>query len=312
MKILFTAILAFYGFYLQAQSSYLGFDGSDWGWPPITFSIDTISDSTNIWRVGPPQKNTFTSAYSAPNVIVTDTLLPYPINNHSFFEMDFPIDNWGSPWPYYYLNFQHVMDVDPGEGGWIEASYDLGQTWHNIFSDPNTIVAVEGYNTVSYLANGEIGWQGPSSWQTTTICWINAAGNWWSQNNLIKLRFHFVSDSVQTNKDGWMLDDFNMFGFIIHVTERLMDEGAPTALFPNPSSEYLNVYFHDEAAGKTTISVCSATGQYLYTAHEGYKSSGNFSCTLQRNQLPEQNGIYMLRIEKPSGSVEYQRFVIHH
>ncbi len=43
--------------------------------------IDTVSNPNNIWQVGIPQKTIFTDAYSAPNVIVTDTANPYPVND---------------------------------------------------------------------------------------------------------------------------------------------------------------------------------------------------------------------------------------
>ena len=47
--------------------------------------IDSVSNLNDIWQVGAPQKTIFTNAYSNPNVIVTDTINPYPINDTSSF-----------------------------------------------------------------------------------------------------------------------------------------------------------------------------------------------------------------------------------
>ncbi|HEY0030587.1 MAG TPA: hypothetical protein VGC65_07505, partial [Bacteroidia bacterium] len=61
----------------------INFDGaplSTWGYE---LYIDTISNPGNVWQIGPPQKNTFTGAVSSPNVIVTDTLNYYPVNDTS-------------------------------------------------------------------------------------------------------------------------------------------------------------------------------------------------------------------------------------
>src|SRR5680860_1850189 len=45
--------------------------------------IDTAGG--NSWSIGAPDKTVFTSAYSPSNVIVTDTLDPYPMNDTSSF-----------------------------------------------------------------------------------------------------------------------------------------------------------------------------------------------------------------------------------
>ncbi len=47
--------------------------------------IDTVSNPNNIWQIGSPQKTVISSAHSAPNVIITDTVNTYPPNNTSVF-----------------------------------------------------------------------------------------------------------------------------------------------------------------------------------------------------------------------------------
>jgi len=68
----------------SAQSYYQHFDGKDTSkYNSLLISLDTAKQ--NVWQIGAPHKHYFDSAYSRPNVIVTDTSLPYPINNNSYF-----------------------------------------------------------------------------------------------------------------------------------------------------------------------------------------------------------------------------------
>ena len=96
--------------------------------------IDTTNHN-NIWQIGRPSKTVFTSAYSIPNAIVTDTILPYPINNHSSFIITIKDPQWfqGSPSE---LDFFHQYNTDSGkDGGYIDVSYNGGAKWKNILYD---------------------------------------------------------------------------------------------------------------------------------------------------------------------------------
>ena len=97
---------------------------------------DTLPYS-GIWQVGKPHKKFFDSAYSFPNAIVTDTVNPYPVNNHSAFEIIiynsycYPFEC--SP---LYLSFEHKYDTDSlNDGCYLDISYDRGKTWVNIIND---------------------------------------------------------------------------------------------------------------------------------------------------------------------------------
>ncbi|MGI8893309.1 MAG: hypothetical protein ACR2GN_07585 [Bacteroidia bacterium] len=107
------------------------FDGADTIYDPnvspssIYIEIDT--NSSNIWQIGAPQKNIFDSAATAPNVIVTDTINYYPVNNSSSFQ--FSIVPW-VPWGILAIQWKQKLDFDAGlDGGIIEFSVDSGTTW---------------------------------------------------------------------------------------------------------------------------------------------------------------------------------------
>ena len=46
--------------------------------------IDTLQPG-NVWQMGVPHKNFLDTAWSGTKVIITDTLLPYPVYNTSSF-----------------------------------------------------------------------------------------------------------------------------------------------------------------------------------------------------------------------------------
>jgi hypothetical protein len=70
--------------------------------------IDNMNPS-NIWQIGKPQKSFFNKAFSLPNVMVTDTITSYPINNLSTFYIYIPVDSesyvFGQQITFYYKIF---------------------------------------------------------------------------------------------------------------------------------------------------------------------------------------------------------------
>jgi hypothetical protein len=74
-------------------------------------TIDTISNPNNIWQIGVPNKPLFNTAYSVPNVIVTDTINTVPANDTSTFYLFHLRDNQ-ELWHTFGINFWYQMDGD--------------------------------------------------------------------------------------------------------------------------------------------------------------------------------------------------------
>jgi hypothetical protein len=94
---------------------------------------DTISNPSCIWQVAAPNKSVFTAPYSSPNVMLTDSVNSYPVNDTSSFifyhEMVCGLEN-GS------LSGRFYVDSDSSKDfGKIEASIDLGTTWVLVSED---------------------------------------------------------------------------------------------------------------------------------------------------------------------------------
>lgn len=159
----------------------------------------------NIWQIGKPHKPFFYQALSLPYAIVTDTVSPYKVSNHSYFDLKIP-----GRYMDIIIGFKHKYQTDSGiDGGYIQISEDKGKNWVNIrnynclqFNSENL------YTTKDSLQGGEPGFSGQSNeWINTRfqIIWMMPVKTDWIDT--VMFRFSFISDSIQTNKDGWLIDD---------------------------------------------------------------------------------------------------------
>lgn len=255
--------------------------------------IDTISNPNCIWQIGHPAKTIFNSAYSVPNVIVTDTLNPYPTNDTSRFiikhkrpgnfagNMELQLDF------YFKLNSDTLTDY-----GMIEASIDNGITWINLLTQdiiynlqwdaPKPVLSGNTNDWVHYSENLAL--------LTYTLGYADT----------LLYRFTFISDSVQTNKEGWMLDGFSFSDIWEGIPEYQNDNLI--SISPNPVSDELRIHT-TKIADKQTIQILNYTGQVLYD------NSNFIGTTLDTRQLA--NGIYLLKYSDMK-SLSIKKFVVQH
>ena len=93
------------------------------------------------------------------------------------------------------------------------------------------------------------------------ICWGTYFGELPIINEDIKVRFTFISDSIDTQQEGWMLDDFQTQIQIIGSTSSL--EIIPITVFPNPTTDLL--FFNIEEGREETkiIEIYDNLGQLV-------------------------------------------------
>ena len=227
--------------YATAQYSTQYFDGADticnsnMYVSSICISID--NDSTNIWQVGIPQKSIFDSAATYPNALLTDTINYYPPNNSSSFQFTYvPWYNWGI----LAIQWKQKLDMDSGwDGGKIEFSVDSGMTWQNAFNNPY-VYNFYGFQPANAdtLPNGDFVFSGTdSSWRDIWLCYDLT---WLSFNDSITVRFTFISDSVNNNKEGWMIDNLISHMTIIHTVKEVEQENYFN-VYPNPASSIVHI-----------------------------------------------------------------------
>ena len=208
------------------------FDGADTIQGQSIFIYFQPNDS--IWQIGQPSKTLFHAAASAPKALVTDTLNPYPNNASSSFTFD---AIQGSPF-YGILAVQWMQKLDldsVGDGALIEFSVDNGATWENPFNHPNVynFFGFDWANVYSF-PQGDLFSGIDTTWQNVWLCFDAN----WAQSLL--MRFTLLSDSVSSNKEGWMLDNFIVSQTFAHTINELVQEKY-IVVSPIPSTGLVNI-----------------------------------------------------------------------
>jgi hypothetical protein len=237
------------------------FDGAD-TIPTQATIIQLDPDTNNIWQVGPPQKVIFNAPFSTPNVLVTDTVNAYPLNNQSVFT--FPVaDQFGGFFPgnIIALQWMQKLDMHPQHGmGFIEFSNDNGTTWQEAFNNPY-VYNFYGYQTtnVDTSLSGRTGFTGmDSTWRNIWLC---IDGNWVYPNDTMMVRFTFASDSAEQRGEGWMIDNL-----IATVTfQHTLTDSNPDfiSIYPTVTTGLVNIEANRQDPGNEiqSIEVYDASGR---------------------------------------------------
>jgi hypothetical protein len=136
------------------------------------------------------------------------------------------------------------METKTGHGpasrrGIIEYSVDTGVTWTNVFNDPH-VYNFYGFSIFNQdtLPSGEYAFSGTdTAWQDIWLCFDLT---WLSFNDSIYFRFTLKSDSIQTNKEGWMIDNLMAHISIMHPV-REVDKMDYMNVYPNPTKDFVNI-----------------------------------------------------------------------
>ncbi|QNR24314.1 T9SS type A sorting domain-containing protein [Croceimicrobium hydrocarbonivorans] len=228
-KIYFFALILLLGPGLSAQYYRQYFHGAD---TSVYNSVFAIIDSNSSWQIGAPSKNFFQQAATQPNAIVTDTLNSYPINDSSTFYFKVPI--W-APVGILAIEWMQALDFEDSiDGGILEFRYTDTSAWESAFNNPY-VYNFFGFDNsnVATLPNGELAFTGTRDMHNVWLC---LDMSWLSQfsTDTIEVRYRILSDSVDTQQDGWLLDNFNVHITGIHTINEV-DQGEFMTASPNPT-----------------------------------------------------------------------------
>lgn len=256
------------------------------------------STSTNLWQIGIPNKTIFDSAYSKPFAIITDTINNYTLNNHSSFILKLEpesIKDGGNT----VINFWHKFDTDSiNDYGVVEVSYDEGNDWKVLYTDTtyNIHYFRNGSGSENYLATGQSnGWVNDN---IVFIFYLTSA----EVPEEIWLRFSFYSDSIQNEKEGWMIDNIQITGYMPWgIEENKIFYSSP---YPNPCQEYLFIDVPEIEKVNFTLIVYDLSGKMIES-----KKFINEQINIITNQL--NNGMFFYRIiNNTDGSTSYGKFIV--
>lgn len=287
----------------QTQETFVQyFDGADTSiWNSIIIHIDTNAD--NIWQVGTPQKVIFNYAATQPNVIISDTILNYPLNNNSSFE--FSLNEAGFYPGIIALQWKQKLDfTENHDGGIIEFWNGQEGEWQNVFNNPY-VYAFYGFDisNADTLLSGEYAFSGTdTTWRDIWLCFDY---NWMTYLDTLTFKYRIKTDEIGEEKEGWMMDNFMAHITIIHsVNEN--EQLNYVDIWPNPSS------------GRLNIDIRKTDGFHIIEKMEIYNIVGGLMESFKNiptrffidvNNYPD--GIYLLKVQT-NLQTETIRLVIHH
>jgi hypothetical protein len=254
----------------------------------ISENLDVVIDTTlenNIWQIGPPQKILFNNTLTPPNALMTDTINNYPENNYSICQFEADLSGMEG-YPFIVIVWRQKLHTDfKKDGGWVEASYDDGATWVNVFMDENTQPMVVGGTTIDSLEDGTLAFTGnENQWSEIMICWQNGAGSPpFPLSDNMDIRFVFRSDSIATNHEGWMIDDLQIYPtFVDFVSEHQSVDKYDFKLYPNPASADVNIDLELEKDCHLVIEILDIHGRLLKRVIDRRETKGikNYNSSL--------------------------------
>ncbi len=256
-----------------------------------------FSDSAHtLWQVGKPSKPFFGNAYSAPFAIMTDSVEAYPKAMDTYFDLILP--QW---YPNVIVGFKHKYETDANrDGGYIEVSYDSGRNWNNVIDEkkvhnPMMFYLENMYQAQDSLAGGINGFSGlQSTWLYSRMQWVWLVPLFGPPPRPLYLRFHFISDTLESHKSGWIVDDI-----MISIADMGTGIGrvnkAKLRYYPNPMSTETTFMFPNLKKEAISFQLFNSQGQMVKTQCRFYADK----LILERGEL--NSGLYYFRILSENG-----------
>lgn len=253
--------------------------------------IDHILNPNNIWQIGKPSKTLFDTAYSPTHSIMTDTLNSYPINDTSRFMIKHNRPGLIGGNEALLLDFYYRLNTDSlKDFGMIEVSIDNGISWVDLFQD--SLYYLNWIEPKPILTGNTNGWQHFSlnlNMLTYTL----------GYSDTLLYRFTFISDSIQTNKDGWIIDNFQFLDSWEGITKNSYKKIL--YIYPNPSNGEVNIRTLNKNDGTNyLIVIYNSLGQIVQNI--GTQSDVDF-------QIKLKSGFYMLKYSDKNQSYN-ERIII--
>lgn len=262
-----------------------------WQWDRVY--RDTISNPNCIWQVGHPNKTVFDSAHSGTNVIVTDTINPVPQNDTSTFYVIHTLLFPGGR--VLGLHFWYQINGDSTDRGIIEFSADSAHNvWINLLTQDTTYNFQWEYGIPKpTLIGSAVGWK-RFELNLGQLGFYN-----YHQGDTMLFRFTYITDSINTPHDGWMIDDIYIEDWIEAIPEIQNDNLI--SVYPNPTADHLTIQ-RTKSGDNQTVQILNYTGQVLFENH-------NFAGeTIDTRQLD--NGVYLLRYSDTK-SFSVKKFIVN-
>lgn len=286
--------------YSQYYTQY--FDGLD---SNLLEAILVYPDTNNydVWQFGTPQKTYFESASTVPDVLITDTINYYPdsVSTYAWFQV--PQDAlWAGG-----LAIQWVQKIDLDtnkDGAFVEFSSDSGVTWQNAMYHPD-VYQYYGWDFANEGTDhtGEPCFTGTDTlWKNVWLCFLY---DYLGTIDNLYVRYRLSSDTIQTNQEGWMIDNLMVAATWFHpVAEQ--SKVSDYKIYPSVSQGTISITRTStyKNGGTAKMKLLSMNGQFIQdlgqvtdesTIDLSGLSSGRYLISIENGMNSEMHEIIIAR-----------------
>lgn len=249
---------------------YLYFDGSMFNFEDTTQFNHILINHPDTWKIMKPEKEILffpdNAIYLGDYGIITDTNQYYSPGIHASFQFKL----WPSGgYNLYYISFWHKYDFNPNvDGGIIETSWDYGETWQNIMFDSIIQPRLDSSGNMYSLLDTISSFDNQPGFTGLNESGKRSGIGFWTPYDLLHegtidtllLRFTFKSGDIESNHEGWLLDDFIFHGGTFNNIEEAISTKSIT-VYPNPANDRINIKHENEIVNH--IRIYSLTGQII-------------------------------------------------
>ena len=221
--------------------------------------VDTVSNPNNVWQIGAPQKPDFATAFTTPNVIITDTVYTYLINDLSSFVIVHQTDFGVSLGFNFQLGGFYSVDSDTlTDSGFIELSHDGGFTWLNVYENDYILDLNEFTSGLPVLSGNSNGWKPFTILLNGVYHDLGIVQQGQPAFDTLLFRYTFITDNIQTNKSGLMFDSL----FVLDVPPIGIADfnELQIGIFPNPTNQSFEISSSENNTWSFTIHVYDSKG----------------------------------------------------
>ena len=224
--------------------------------------IDTTDGHGGLWQIASPQKAVFPTAFSTPNVIVTDAINSYPPNDTSRFTIfQLAEGGWMSGCCAIGILGYYQVDADSlNDFGTIEVSYNPDSAWIDLLHDTLFAPMIWNSGDVPTLTGRNNGWSyfGGNLGEVAGYLY-SSLGYQVQWGDTIRWRFSFFSDGVDNQRDGLMYDNLYFEDYAESISEYTSNTFHSTVA-PMPVSNELNLIYETAGLDLLDLSIRDAQG----------------------------------------------------
>lgn len=264
------------------------------------------SNPSDLWQSGNNSSKNFFGLNGSESAIMTDSVNSYAPDNYSYFDI---LLTWGN----YQcvgnveVRFLHKMESDSGkDGGFVTYSNDNRATWHSFYDNYyNVGFLFVGFQNLYYpqdsieSSGGFAAFSGAiDTFIETRLEFISylpvkmAAENKMMGADSIWVRFNFVSDSIESNKAGWIIKNLEAVGLYLGSNVEEVNDPSHEVLVTGDHSSQL-IFETKATSGFESICIYDLLGRKVFEKSSIHTST----CAFDLSSISRSIYLYSVRFD---------------